>query len=239
MNKKIFIKDKKKNKLFSVRDIGEIPKIRANNFYIHEPDTVKWIKSFKKKSYFLDIGSNIGIYSLYAAKRKVKVISLEPQSLNYSLLCLNIADNKFENLVTAFPLSADINNRPSYLYHSKKLKFGGAHSSFDRNISDQGGKFKVIYKSGSYAVNLDNFLSILKFKPNYIKIDVDGNELQVIKGLKKTLNSVYLKSVLIEINPEFIEHQKCVYILKKSFDSHEIVNVQPYSKIYNIIFKKK
>lgn len=238
LNKKIFVKNSNGKNIFSIRDIGDIPKVRARKFYSHEPDTVNWISKFPKNSRFLDIGANIGVYSLYAAHRHCKCISIEPQSLNFALLNLNIFDNKFQNLISAYPICANDKSGPSYLYHSKELKFGGAHTTFDRNINDEGRSFDIKFKSGSYAVVLDDFLKKIKFIPNFIKIDVDGNELNVLKGLKKTIKSKALKSILIEINPNFKEHQKCVKILAKEFSNYKKINIIKNSNIYNIVFSR-
>jgi FkbM family methyltransferase len=238
LNKKIFVKNLNGKNIFSIRDIGDIPKVRAKKFYSHEPDTVNWISKFPRNSKFLDIGANIGVYSLYAAHKNCKCISIEPQSLNFALLNLNIFDNKFQNLISAYPICANDKSGPSYLYHSKELKFGGAHTTFDRNINDEGRSFDIKFKSGSYAVVLDDFLKKIKFKPNFIKIDVDGNELNVLKGLKKTIKSKVLKSILIEINPNFKEHKKCVEILSKEFSNYKKVNIIKNNNIHNIIFSK-
>ncbi len=238
LNKKIFVKSSNGKNIFSVRDIGDIPKVRAKKFYSHEPDTVKWISKFSRNSKFLDIGANIGVYSLYAASKNCRCVSIEPHSLNYALLNLNIFDNKFQDLISAYPICANDKNLPSYLYHSKELKFGGAHTSFDRNINDQGEKFQIKFKTGSYAVELDNFLKKINFKPNHIKIDVDGNELNVLKGLKKTIKNKFVKSILIEINPNFNEHKKCAAILKKEFSYHKKINLIKNINIYNILFSR-
>mgnify|MGYP001426253990 CR=1 FL=1 len=236
LNQKKIVKDKKGKRIFSIRSIGDISKVRAKKFYSHEPDTVKWISKFPKNSKFLDIGANIGVYSLFAAHKNCKCVSIEPQSLNFALLNLNIFDNKFQNLISAYPICANDKNGPSYLYHSKNLKFGGAHTTFDRNINDEGKSFNIKFKSGSYAVVIDNFLKKIKFIPNFIKIDVDGNELNVIKGLKKTIKSKALKSILIEINPNFKEHKKCVSILAKEFSNYKKINIVKNTNIYNIVF---
>ena len=47
---------------------------RHKTFFTKEPETLKWIDNFEKKDIFYDIGANVGLYSIYAAKkRKVKV----------------------------------------------------------------------------------------------------------------------------------------------------------------------
>ena len=93
--RKFIVKDNNK-KIFSVRKFGGATSGRAKSFFSKEPATVKWIDSFEKNSNFLDIGANIGIYSLYAASKDVNVVSLEPESSNYYQLNLNIADNSFQ-----------------------------------------------------------------------------------------------------------------------------------------------
>ena len=208
MSRKLFIKNtkvKKKEILFSVRNFGRITFVRASKFYELEPETIEWIDGFKHNSLLLDIGANIGMYSLYAATQKHQVISLEPNSLNFAHLNLNISDNNLNKLIKAFPLCAHQEKKISYLYHSKSLKFGGAHSTFDRNIIDTGQPFESKFVSGSYSISVDDLSSELQKYPNYIKIDVDGNELNVIQGMKKILQNEHLLSILVEINPEFEE----------------------------------
>ena len=92
-----FVKDKKNNKLFSVRNFGGSTKSRAKNFYDKEPDTIAWISNFDVNSNFLDVGANIGIYSLFAGMNNHKVISIEPEALNFAILNLNINDNSLNN----------------------------------------------------------------------------------------------------------------------------------------------
>lgn len=44
---------------------------RIKTFFSKEPQTLKWIDKFKKNSVFWDIGSNIGLFTCYAAKKKL------------------------------------------------------------------------------------------------------------------------------------------------------------------------
>ena len=148
------------------------------------------------------------------------------------MLNLNIFDNKFQNSISAYSICANDKSGPSHLYHSKEPKFGGAHTTFDRNINDEGRSFDIKFKTGSYAVVMDNFLNKIKFKPNFIKIDVDGNELNVLKGLKKTIKSKALKSILIEINPDFEEHKNVLNFYQKNF---QIIKKQTLLKTIKFI----
>ena len=69
---------------------------RGTTFYTKELETVNWIKNFDKESVFFDIGANIGIYSLFAAKLNYSTVSFEPESHNFAALNININDNNFE-----------------------------------------------------------------------------------------------------------------------------------------------
>lgn len=96
LKKKYFVKDDKKNNLFSLRLMGGAILGRGTSFYTKEPETVNWIKKFDKESVFFDIGANVGIYSLFAAKLNHKTVSFEPESHNFAALNININDNNFE-----------------------------------------------------------------------------------------------------------------------------------------------
>ena len=68
---------------------------RAQILFIQKNQgTIKWINGFKKNEIFWDIGSNIGIYSLYASKKKVKVFAFEPSPINFHVLTKNIFFNQ-------------------------------------------------------------------------------------------------------------------------------------------------
>ena len=75
INRKFFLK-KNKKKIFSVRKFAGATVNRAYTFYTKEPETVDWIDKFNNGSNFIDIGANIGIYSLYAASKKIMSLVL-------------------------------------------------------------------------------------------------------------------------------------------------------------------
>ena len=57
----------------------------------------------------MDIGANIGIYSLYAAKRGHKVVAFEPESQNFALLQRNISLNNLDNYISLFGFPSTVN----------------------------------------------------------------------------------------------------------------------------------
>ena len=198
-----------------------ILKWRANTFFTKEPFTLNWIDKFKSKEIiFFDIGSNIGLYSIYAAikHKNIKVYSFEPSFLNLYSLSKNIFINQLSKKIfiisnPAFEKKYGISN----FYDTSDFE-GAALSNFD-SCQDQDGK-KLIKIENSYNVlgfNLDYLIDnkIIKF-PNYVKIDVDGNEHLILEGFKKNIKNKKLKEIMIEVNPKHKKQFNSVFrILKK------------------------
>ena len=80
-----------------------ITKFRIRTFYEKEPETLNWISNFDKKEpfTFMDIGSNIGIYSIYNCiiNKNSNVLSIEPSMQNLSILSRNISLNNFQDKI--------------------------------------------------------------------------------------------------------------------------------------------
>lgn len=231
---KLFYKNKV---LFTVREYGDSSGSRLDDFFSQdysEFEIVEWIKRFDKNSNFLDIGANIGTYSLLAAKRNHNVISVEPESLNFAMLNLNIYDNKLNNNITAYPVSIDQFNHFSHL-NIYQMGWGNAMHSFDTDIIINNQKKESQFLQGSIGIRLDDFLEQIKFTPDYVKIDVDGNELRVIKGSPNLLKSKNIKSIVIEINPENIDEKKQIIDI---FEQNSFILDKKHSDYANYIFDK-
>ena len=90
----------KDNKLiFQMLDMGEMTRMRSDLFETKEPETLNWIDSFLPEDKFLDIGANVGVFSIYAALNKINVIAIEPDALNYALLNINIRKNNLNKFI--------------------------------------------------------------------------------------------------------------------------------------------
>ena len=183
----------KDKELLTIRDLGGSTLSRGKSFFTKEKLTIKWIESFKKNSKFLDVGANIGIYSLYAAILGHEVKSVEPEALNFAVLNMHIFDNSLNNKIEAFNFALNDKEGISSMALSQ-IGFGKSSHHFNNS------KNEYVHKHGVYGTTTDKFLEEINFEPNYIKIDVDGNESLIIKGMKKTLSSKNLSSILVEID---------------------------------------
>ena len=80
----------------------ELSRVRA--YLTREPETVEWIAEYvKSQDVFYDIGANIGLYSIFAAKLHrgdLKVYSFEPESQNYASLNRNVYLNGLSDAIT-------------------------------------------------------------------------------------------------------------------------------------------
>ena len=176
---------------FSLKSNSRLVQKRASQLYEREPQTIDWINSFDKGSVFVDVGANIGSYSLLAAKtRKTITYAFEPHPLNFAELCTNIYLNKLDIIPYCVALS-DANKFDTF--HLSSLIPGVADNSF-AEINTAGEN--II--QGCYGTKLDSlFIEGAIQQPDYIKIDVDGAELNVLQGASIVLQNA--KEVQVEL----------------------------------------
>ena len=163
---------------------------RVKTFAAKEPETLAWIDDFKDDAVFWDIGANIGVYSLYCAHKHPKsiVYAFEPLRNNYLRLWQNIWKNEFTNVEAHYVAVGNANDKR---WFNAKTTDTGSSGGQIKEQAGTGMNYQVPVRSidcmAEYLIN-----------PDYVKIDTDGNEYDVILGMWGTLHAV--KSVLVEIN---------------------------------------
>ncbi|MFT4552858.1 MAG: hypothetical protein ACI9S8_001490 [Chlamydiales bacterium] len=106
---------------------------RANTLFTKEPDTIEWINQFEMGSSFIDIGANMGVYSLWAALSvNAQVYAFKPEAENFRLLQKNISINKLSAKITAWPAAVFDESKFSVLYLSCDEAASSYHS-FDQS----------------------------------------------------------------------------------------------------------
>ena len=131
---------------------------RVSTFSTKEPETLEWINSFHPNSVFFDIGANIGLYSIYAAKSvNAEVYSFEPSVFNLPILAKNIYLNKLSESVTVlpFPLS-DKSVSVSTLSLSNDT-FGGALHTFQETYTWDSSPIDTTTDYKLLGMSLDKF----------------------------------------------------------------------------------
>jgi FkbM family methyltransferase len=177
-------------------------KVRAQSLMTKEPDTIFWLKNYvNAQETLFDIGANIGIFSLYAAKhRGARVYAFEPESSNYYLLNKHIYLNGLDEKIQAYNIALNDTNTLSSL-NLRKWEPGGSINNFGEARDHFHEAFSPVFKQGVIGLSLDSLISNFELPaPHHIKIDVDGNELQILKGMRETLKNPVLKTIAVEVN---------------------------------------
>ncbi len=197
---------------FLIDQQDELSVWRYKSFYEKEPETIKWIDFFAASKFplnFLDVGANIGMYSLYflsLVKNKM-VICVEPFQKNFELLTQNLRLNNYVD-------RAQVINIPL----SSEIKRGSAIVSDER---PGGSGYKLIESDNGHQESIDvqvlDIDSILcPFDQKYVlKIDTDGSDFEILQGGIKSLQSGCIISILIEASQD-VQEQISDYL--KSFD---------------------
>jgi len=177
---------------------------RADTFSSKEPETLEWIDSIPMGAIIWDIGANIGLYSVYAAKkRKCKVWAFEPSVFNLELLARNIYLNDLTNDICIVPFALNDKLGTSKLKLTT-TEWGGALSTFGQDFGWDGKVMNKVFEFQTIGLNMEDALNLLEIPvPGYIKIDVDGLEHFILKGGKAIL--LHINEILIEINDDFHE----------------------------------
>ena len=179
---------------------------RYKNMLNGEEKTIKWIDSFKKqnskKIIFYDIGSCLGNFSIYASvkhKKNIVIYSFEPSPQNLNILVANITKNKLNNIIV-IPNAVIDENKVNTVYENENFE-GSARRSFKYNKGYDLKKINYKSKYQTFGINIFNLIKdkVIE-KPNFIKIDVDGNEIEILKTIEPFIKSKIIKSICIELN---------------------------------------
>ncbi|MFB6318899.1 FkbM family methyltransferase [Saccharicrinis sp. FJH54] len=169
--------------------------IQENIYFLGEYENaeLKSIHNFlTKEAVFIDIGANIGLYTLYASKltgSQGKVISFEPFPFNHDALVKNVSLNGFTN-ITCEKMAIGRKEDHIKLYYNENEHNLGMVTAMpvDNGITED-----------VQVTSLDTYLQAHPVpKIDLIKIDVEGFEYDCLEGMKKTLLK-YKPNLLIEI----------------------------------------
>lgn len=146
----------------------------------------------KEGDIVLDIGANIGYYALIESKlvgKKGKVYAVEPVKGNFDLLQKNVELNHLAN-VSMFQFAFGDKQKKSKIFVSDKSNLCAM------NRDAVGGT--IVGAQDVCVSTVDDFLQD-KPVPNLIRMDVEGYEYEIIKGMANTLDSNV--KILVELHP--------------------------------------
>lgn len=166
----------------------------------------------------LDIGANIGNHAVQFSRLFKKVLCFEPNALIFDILKLN---TRHKTNIDCYNVGLSNEEKTAYLEIPEK-NFGGATVSNSNSIK-------------SIAIELKKGDHVIAEPFSFMKMDVEGHELNVLEGMEK----------LIKQNKPII----CFELINKDASSLEIISVLkkmgydtfyiPYSKSFFSTSKKK
>jgi FkbM family methyltransferase len=188
----------------------------AKNGPDSEPTTSAWIKSFASEDTFVDIGANIGLYSLMAAAQGVsKVYAFEPNPFSFSVLVHNIVTNGFGSRIVPFCLA--MNEKSSIV----TFKLNGTQAGSVGNeiavesVHPESTSIETVSFSIDELFHTQGISGV-----NHLKIDVDGMEMEILRGATGLLSDNSLKSVLVEDFSKDEQEKLKLPSFMKQFDFH-------------------
>jgi len=155
----------------------------------YEKDIFKEINQIKKAGTFIDVGANVGRYTVTMAKKGWKVYAFEPLKNNFEKLKEHVRMNKIEKNVILRNIGLGDKKEKRRIYFQPH-KHGEASIIKDKKRS---------VSEDILLDKLDNiFLNEKHKEPLIVKIDVEGSEYEVLLGVKKLIKK-YKPIIILEM----------------------------------------
>ena len=186
-------------------------KWRVDSLFTKEPCTIDWIAGMGRGEVLVDVGANVGMYTVWAAKtRGLRVYAFEPEAQNYGLLNRNIVLNGLGGSVKAYCVALSDQAGFSEL-HLSEFRAGGSCHSLGEQVDFKHQPARPAFSQGCISARLDDLVRDgVVPAPQHIKIDVDGFEPKVIAGAAEVLRGGKVRSLLVEVNRNLPDHLQMV-----------------------------
>lgn len=177
----------------------------------------------KPNGIFLDIGANIGTHTLYvaASRKDCECLCFEPCPDIYAQLTRNIRLSRLSN-VTAYDIAAGDKMGDVDFFAQTKSAYNRGLSSVQKNFD----LMENVERISVHQMDLDSFLDdTKKEKISVIKIDTQGSELAVLRGLRTTI-AKFKPVVIFEFVSDYLE--------APSSEIFEILQLLPNYDIFKV-----
>jgi FkbM family methyltransferase len=180
-------------------------------------------RKLKGKTIF-DIGAHIGFNSLCFAKivgKKGKVVAFEPNAFNRKRMILNLNHNpNLSQIIIVSSIAISNKNGEDVFYFSNAIEDGTSSGSAIGSATDK--QRKELYeqyrfeKTKVQTSTLDKYVEDFGYKPDLIKIDVEGAETLVLDGAMRVLKK-FKPVFLIELHSILNGHTVTEILSKNSY----------------------
>ena len=154
---------------------------------VHEANSTRQFREeMRPGMVLLEIGANIGYYALIATQHirpGGRIVALEPSPVSLRSLQENLKLNNVEDMVDVYPFAAgsQSGHLPFYMVSKRNL------SGF---INREGPGIDLMSENTVKMVPVDEFLRKLDVGIDYFRMDLEGFEVEVVKGMLGTLTAV-------------------------------------------------
>ena len=173
---------------FSMKILGNINNyIEWNIFFLggYEKEELELYKKILNNLYIeplmFDVGSNNGSHSLYLSRYCNQIFSFEPDKKIFKLLHRNLKLNGLENIHISYLAMSDLNKENQIFYCANDFNLGTGSLNKEHNLKNT----EEILVSTIKGDQISKKVS----KVDFIKIDVEGHEVNVLEGFRKTIEN--------------------------------------------------
>jgi FkbM family methyltransferase len=171
----------------------------------------------------LDVGANVGLYTLLAAKRGARVFAIEADPLNAEMFRHHLKLNRLEEKVTFFQVAATEAEKTIPLYRS-----------FYRSRPNMG-ESNVVQKGLVAGSVQGKTIDSLNLPPvDVCKMDVEGAEFMALKGMHHTLKQSPHLKLFVEYAKAFATSHALLEYLRANFSHLQVLEApqtDPYGKM--------
>jgi len=163
----------------------------------HNNGFEKYIETSRNKSCILDVGAHVGLTVLpvsLVSGKNAKIYGFEPSSENYKALRINLDLNGCTNVVIENCLVGAEKNTDILFYET------GDISATSSIVNNKNRKFDETQKE---QVSIDYYCDKNNLQPDLIKIDVEGAEINVLRGARETI-AEFKPMIFLSVHPNQI-----------------------------------
>lgn len=190
----------KDNSYLFQEDIGFANTLYKKHLFFSEENIVNIVKSKFNETedgVFIDVGANVGTYTITLGKVFSHTVAFEPLLNTYNIMCGNVAIHGLSDKTTLINCALLDSDKEVFMHGYDILGSLTHITEQNTDIINDNLKTSIGYEYSKkiYTKTLDSF-NIKNVK--LIKIDVEGNELSVLKGAEKTLKQSNYPMLILE-----------------------------------------
>jgi len=162
---------------------------------IREPEFMWILKNEAKGELAIDIGANIGYTTLYLCQRMNRVIAIEPDKRSRKLLKLNIKNNGFSDKTSIHNFAISDKKGEHKIYYAPKPNL----TTLNKPVNSIAKHIKGVIKTKT--------IDQLGILPDFVKMDIEGFEVEALLGGMDTFNKTPHCKILLEVHPQFYSEE--------------------------------